>query len=134
MTKYSGSDLFVTFDATTISDHGASLDVDEEHAAPDVTAFGDNDGTYIPGGVTDRKAVFDGFDDSGGDVYNACPPGASNTLAWYPQGYVAGLPAYSAEAIVTKRSVGFKIRDKVALKIEFQITSTVTVGVVPGGD
>lgn len=131
MTKYAGSDLLVDFDSQTISDHGASLDVDEEHAAPDVTAFGDDDGAYIAGGVTHRKATFDGFDDSEGTIFTKLTPGASGDLEYYPQGNTVGLPVFTVNAIVTKRKRGFKIGDKVALSVEFQLDGEVTEGVVP---
>lgn len=132
MTKYAGSDLVVDFDSQTISDHGASLDVDEEHAAPDVTSFGDDDGTYIAGGVTHRKATFDGFDDSEGTIFTKLTPGASGDLEYYPQGNTAGLPMFTVNAIVTKRKRGFKIGDKVTLSVEFQLDGEVTEAVVPG--
>lgn len=132
MTKYAGSDLVVNFDSQLISDHGAVLDVDEEHAAPDVTSFGDNDGTYIAGGVTHRKATFDGFDDTAQTIFNKLVPGASGDLEYYPQGNSVGLPVVTVNAIVTKRKRGFKIGDKVALSVEFQLDGVVTEGVVPG--
>jgi len=130
MTKYAGSDLAITFNSVNIGVHGASLDVDEEHPAPDVTSFGDDDGTYVGGGVTDRKATFDGFDDTAGTIFAGVAPGTSSTLLWYPQGNSAGKPSRSVTAIVTKRSVGLKIRDKVALKVEFQLSGTLTAGTV----
>jgi hypothetical protein len=130
MTKYSGSDLYITFGGTVISDHGASLDVPEEHEAPDVTAFGDDDGEYVPGGVTHRKATFEGFDDSTETVYDALAPGTEAELVYQPQGNVAGDPTHTVTAIVTKRERGFKIGDKVALKAEFQLTGSVADGTV----
>lgn len=131
MTKYSGSDLVVTFGGTTISDHGASVDVDEDHATPDVTSFGDDNGAYIGGGVTHRKASFDGFDDTAGAVYAAIAPGTSGTLLIYPQGNVTGNPRRSVNALVTKRKRGFKIGDKVALSAEFQMDGVLTADTVP---
>lgn len=131
MTKYSGSDLVMTFGGTTISDHGASLDVDEDHATPDVTAFGDDDGEYIASGVTHRKASFAGFDDSAGTVYAAVAPGTPGTLLIYPQGNVTGYPRRSVNALVTKRKRGFKIGDKVALSVEFQMDGVLTADTVP---
>ena len=131
MTKYAGSDLVVEFDDQVISDHGGSLDIEEDNAAPDVTSFGDNDGGFIGGGVVHRKATFDGFDDSAGTIYGKVAPGTTATLEWWPRGVTAGYPALSATAIVTKRSRGFKIGDKASLKVEFQITGAVTAGVVP---
>lgn len=131
MTKYAASDLVLTFGGTAIGVHGGTFDIDEEHAAPDVTSFGDDDGAYIAGGVTHRKATFDGFDDSEGTIFTKLTPGASGDLEYYPQGNSVGLPVFTVNAIVTKRKRGFKIGDKVTLSVEFQLDGEVTEGVVP---
>jgi hypothetical protein len=112
----------VTFNSVDLSDHGGSLDVPEEHEAPDVTGFGQDDGNYIPGGVTDRKATFEGFDDSEGTKFAAVAPGTSANLVYTPD---SGMTTYTVTAIVTKRERGFKIRDKVTLKVEFQLSGSV---------
>lgn len=122
MTKYSGSDLAVTFNTVNIGVHGATLDVDEDHATPDVTSFSDNDGEYIGGGVTHRKASFDGFDDVAGAVYAAVAPGTSADLVYTPR---SGGTTHTVTAIVTKRKRGIKIGDKVSLSVEFQLSGAV---------
>jgi hypothetical protein len=123
MTKYAASDLVLTFGGTAIGVHGGTFDIDEEHAAPDVTSFGDNDGAYIAGGVTHRKATYDGFDDTAGTVYAAVAPGTTANLVYTN---MSGGVAKTVSAIATKRKRGFKIGDKVTLSVEFQLTGAIT--------
>ncbi len=130
MTKYSGSDLEIDFDTVDISEHGASLDVDESHPAADVTGFTQDDGEYIAGGVTHRKISYAGFDDVAQAVYIVLTPGNEGTLNWYPQGNSTGKPKHAVSAMVTSRKRGLKVGDKVALTAELQFTGAVTTTTV----
>lgn len=126
MAKYNSQDLEITFNGTDITGDGSTLDVDESEAAEDVTSFGETDGTYIPSGVTHRKATYDGFDDDGEAIYDALVPGTEGTLEWYPQGNSSGNPKKSVTAIVTSRKRSFKVAKAVALSAEFQLSGAVT--------
>ncbi len=123
MTKYAGSDLTVTFGGTALSDHGASLDIDESHPAADVTGFTQDDGNYVAGGVTHRKATFQGFDDTEQTKYAQVAPGTTASLVYTPK---AGVASKTCSAIVTSRKRGIKVGDKVALTVEFQCSGAVS--------
>lgn len=130
MAKYNSKALEITFNSVAIEGSGSSLDVDEAQAAEDVTSFGEDDGAYIAGGVTHRKASFNAFAEDDDAIYDALVPGTSATLDWYPQGNSTGKDKKSATAIVTSRKRAFGVGKAVLVSAEFQISGAVTDSVV----
>lgn len=130
-TKYSGTDLQIWFAGTEISGNGASLEVDEGSSPSEVTSFGDNDEEYARSKVVGRKATYQGFDGTAETIYDACPPDTEGTLVWDPQGSTAGLVRKTVLAITSNRRRAFRVKDAVALNVEFQLSGAVTDGTVP---
>ncbi|RLC72466.1 MAG: hypothetical protein DRI81_16330 [Chloroflexi bacterium] len=130
MAKYNSKALEITYNSVAIEGSGSSLDVDETQGAEDVTSFGEDDGAYIAGGVTHRKASFNAFAEDDDTIYDELVPGTSSTLEWYPQGNSSGKPKKSVTAIVTSRKRSFGVGKAVLISSEFQLSGAVTDTVV----
>ncbi len=130
MAKYNSKDLDIVYNGTNIEGNGSSLDVDESQGAEDVTSFGDDDGEYVAGGVTHRKATFNAFAEDDDTIYDALVPGTSATLEWYPRGNSVGEPKKSVTAVVTSRKRAFGVGKAVLISAEFQLSGPVTDSIV----
>ena len=124
MARYSGRDLYLSYDGTVI-DTVRSVTWSDEADDIDATAAGDSRKFYLAGlidGSLDVEAL-DQNDNS--NVFNALAPQNVGTAIWGPNGTASGEKKFTAAAVVISREVEAPYDDVVT------ITSTIRLNELP---
>ena len=131
MAKYTGDDLGVTYNTTTLTANLVrTVTLNESAEVHESTGASDDNKTYL-GGNKDATVSIELWDDSTATtVWNVFAPGTSSTLDVYPQGNTSGKPKRSMTAIVTGRSQGIDHNGVVPISVGLQVSGAITESTV----
>lgn len=123
MAKYSGSNLFVSFGATTLTGSHRTLRVSESYETVDATREGDTFHRRATT-VSDGSASLTIFRDTG-DTTRPVNPGTEASLVWGPRGNGVGMPRYTVNALCTGYDESYPFDGAVEINIAFTYNGTV---------
>lgn len=121
--RFTGKDVYVTFNGTVISGDFTSVEFSEEADLADVTAGGDSYHYYIPLERKDGECSVESFF-GGTTTFDALEVNTVGTLIVAPKGTTSGNPKYEwTRAIVKERSSSMPFDDGVTWSVTFQLSS-----------
>jgi len=124
MARYSGRDLYLSYDGTVI-DTVRSVTWSDEADDIDATAAGDSRKFYLAG-LIDGSLDVEALDqDDSSNVFNALAPQNIGTAIWGPNGTTTGEKKFTAVAVVISREMEAPYDDVVTL------TSTIRLNTLP---
>jgi hypothetical protein len=127
-TRYSGRDLYVSFNGTALS-YIRSLGDNDEAAEIDAGAAGDTREFFLAGLMS---GDFDGEmldDDTTNDNYNAVAPQTTGTLIIAPQGTGSGKRKITySQTVMLTRGRSYPYRDVVVISFSGRLNSAPTLG------
>jgi hypothetical protein len=127
MARYSGRNLYLSYDGTVI-DTVRSVTWSDEADDIDATAAGDTRKFFLAGlieGTLDVEAL---DDDTTSNVFDALVPQNEGTAIWGPDGTASGNKRFTSAAVVTSREQEAPYDDVVT------IASTVRLNELPVAD
>lgn len=126
MTAFTGANMELTFDSVDFTGL-REVDIPEEQATHESGGANEDNTEYIPEGITDRsgcRMVF--VDDDDHAAWDACSPGTSATMVFYPEGNSAGNPQYTGTAVIRRRQRPIQRRNLTIATVEFDISGAWT--------
>lgn len=128
MARYSGKNLYVSFNGTAISPV-RSITIDDESPEIDATAAADTRGVFVSGVPLSSWSVEAMDDDTTDTTFSALQPGTSGSLIVAPQGTATGKKKISyTDAIALKRSRATPYADVVMVTASGRVNASETLG------
>jgi len=134
MPAYRGKNVVVEFGGVDISGDGRSVNYEQSSDPLDTTVYGLDERTKTPG-LLDGSGGFEGLDTTGDwtAAWEAIVPGASGTLAIYPEGKTEGQREVTFTAIITNRSLTLPYDELATVSLSFEISGPVSEGTYTEG-
>jgi len=134
MARYTGKDLVVMFNGTSLEADFRAFSVDESVTIIDASA-GDDAYKEKLSGQRDGSATLDLLSQTGATgttTWGKVVPGASGTLEWAPEGTAATKPRhYVSKAYVESRSESYPYEGVVEMSVGFSYSALPVPGVYP---
>jgi hypothetical protein len=115
--------MLVRFGTLSVGGQGRNLEVTQQAAEVDVTAYGSVAKEYVAGFI-DRTATLQVLDDTTGSAMRAAlAPGSSSSLTWFPIGTASGNPKFqAATAVITGQNLSYPYEDAVLFECTLRIS------------
>jgi len=128
MTRYTGKDLYVSFNSTDLSGDFRLLDVIESVEAVDVIVATASYRDKQPGRPSwgGQLTMLEQAGIAGTAIWGAVSPGTRGTLEWGPEGTASNKPRHYAEAMVSSRKRAMPYENVGELSVEFDGWGTAT--------
>lgn len=130
MARYSGRNLYMTYDGTVI-DTIRSITWSDEADDIDATAAGDTRKNFLAGlieGSLDIEAL---DDDTTSTVFDALVPQNTGTAVWGPDGTASGNKRFTAAGVVVSREMEAPFDDVVTITSTIRLNETPTADTYP---
>lgn len=122
-----GKNQYVKLGTAVLTSQLNSVDFPQGAAASEITAFGNNATTFIPG-LFDTSVSMSGWFDGATQAVLAGYNGTTVAFEYGPAGTGSGSYKMSGSCVITNVQVGGAVADAVSLSITAQVTGTVTNG------